>query len=384
MYEYEIYQVDREEKLRVSGAGMLNASWTCNVDEFGIPDYITKAGGMLPGNNGRNERNLFGDYDLDNFPTNEGRFLKLESRLLIEKQRLNQFKTYQPEENNAEIDYEDFNDLLFVRRDVAEMYTDEELKVLKNRKMVNEAIEETEDRIKLMENKILPFYNQKNNVHPKFEILLTKRKGNSPPVVLERVNYTGDLHKAGENLMKFMFSNRRHAIQVTTLGVYPKCSTQLPHDLKIRIKNLKSRGEGPLELERLSQHIDESSYPLEILQSFDTEREYRLCTSISSISEKPKVHIALRRHSYLKEQAFIEFIRNWLETNKPIGNTYGFEIWYPEEYCTEVLNFVKDEIEEAVVVDKCVEITMTNSKKLKISYAFISNNYIFKMAVVAI
>uniref|UniRef100_A0A1I7UDS3 FBA_2 domain-containing protein n=1 Tax=Caenorhabditis tropicalis TaxID=1561998 RepID=A0A1I7UDS3_9PELO len=335
MYEYEIYQVDREEKLRVSGAGMLNASWTCNVDEFGIPDYITKAGGMLPGNNGRNERNLFGDYDLDNFPTNEGRFLKLESRLLIEKQRLNQFKTYQPEENNAEIDYEDFNDLLFVRRDVAEMYTDEELKVLKNRKMVNEAIEETEDRIKLMENKILPFYNQKNNVHPKFEILLTKRKGNSPPVVLERVNYTGDLHKAGENLMKFMFSNRRHAIQVTTLGVYPKCSTQLPHDLKIRIKNLKSRGEGPLELERLSQHIDESSYPLEIVDiekhSFDDIEDliHKICASCKVLILNGNIDYVLPFLRFLKNQkCTLHFDVILISKSKPSLNLYGIG-WKP-------------------------------------------------------
>uniref|UniRef100_A0A1I7UDV1 FBA_2 domain-containing protein n=2 Tax=Caenorhabditis tropicalis TaxID=1561998 RepID=A0A1I7UDV1_9PELO len=76
-YYYALYQVDCKDKVlrKVGGYNTRTKRFPHDVDEFGIPDYyINEAGGMLPGNNRRREENLFGDIDLENIPTAEGRF----------------------------------------------------------------------------------------------------------------------------------------------------------------------------------------------------------------------------------------------------------------------------------------------------------------------
>uniref|UniRef100_A0A1I7TAH3 F-box C protein n=1 Tax=Caenorhabditis tropicalis TaxID=1561998 RepID=A0A1I7TAH3_9PELO len=180
-YGYEIYQVDSTKNVpvKVSGINLLNHKLTCDVDEFGIRDYITKAGGMLPGNTGNQEANLFGEYDREVIPTDEGRLQKLERILETQKRYLLQCR--HP------------NNILGSWNPNFREY---------------ESIEDWEEKIKMMEHELLPFQNRRNNIRPKFEIHVTKRQEDSPHQVIERVNYTGDLHKAEERIFQFMFSKR--------------------------------------------------------------------------------------------------------------------------------------------------------------------------------
>uniref|UniRef100_A0A1I7UDS9 SEP domain-containing protein n=1 Tax=Caenorhabditis tropicalis TaxID=1561998 RepID=A0A1I7UDS9_9PELO len=210
VYHYGIYQVDCKDKVpyRVSGQRDLNRKYTCDVDKFGIRDYINKADGWLPGNNGRPEYNLFGFNDREIISTKEGRLKKLEGMLKIEKQRLNQLMNYRPE-NSLVSEQDDeqsgIPDFKFICYESVRKYNKKELRTLKSEKVVREVIEYTNYRIRQMENELLPFENQKNNVRPEFEIHLNKSQEDGSCNVIERVKYTGDLHKAEESLINCVY-----------------------------------------------------------------------------------------------------------------------------------------------------------------------------------
>uniref|UniRef100_A0A1I7T3S6 Transposase n=2 Tax=Caenorhabditis tropicalis TaxID=1561998 RepID=A0A1I7T3S6_9PELO len=192
-YRYEIYQVDCKDKIpyRVSGECELNGNWVCDVNEFGVRDYIAKYNCVVPGNNRFQNQNLFGDYDDEEIVTHYGRLKKLRSILAMEKQQYEQLKSHQPE--NDPISREEkqgcFEMFKSIRRNIARVYTNEELEIrhddeytgsdlepLKSEKVVKEAIETAGKRIRQMENELLPFENKINNIRPKFEIHLTKNK----------------------------------------------------------------------------------------------------------------------------------------------------------------------------------------------------------------
>uniref|UniRef100_A0A1I7TAH8 Enkurin domain-containing protein n=1 Tax=Caenorhabditis tropicalis TaxID=1561998 RepID=A0A1I7TAH8_9PELO len=181
-YECVVYQVDCKDKIpyRVSGKSDLNWKLTCDVDEFGTRDYITKAGGMLPGHNGHFENNLFGAYDLEVVPTNEGRLQKLEEILEIEKQQLNQLMNYIPENDamDKENEMKSFCKFTLICSNPPRIYEKEELKLLKSEETVKKAIKYLKDRIRQMENELNLFQNKSKNIRPKFEIHLVKRQGN--------------------------------------------------------------------------------------------------------------------------------------------------------------------------------------------------------------
>uniref|UniRef100_A0A1I7TAL4 PPP1R35_C domain-containing protein n=1 Tax=Caenorhabditis tropicalis TaxID=1561998 RepID=A0A1I7TAL4_9PELO len=168
---------------------------------------------MLPGNNGLYETNLFGEYDLQIIPTNEGRLKKLKKRLQVEKERYTQLLNYRPEGEN-EVESTDIGEFEFAcfQQTVPRTFNKQELKLLKNEEMVKEVFESTYEKIKDMENELLPFDNKRRNIRPKFEIHLTKKQEKSEPCVIERINYTGDLHKAEESLREFMFAKRQHVV----------------------------------------------------------------------------------------------------------------------------------------------------------------------------
>uniref|UniRef100_A0A1I7TAI2 WH1 domain-containing protein n=1 Tax=Caenorhabditis tropicalis TaxID=1561998 RepID=A0A1I7TAI2_9PELO len=137
-YKYDIYQVDCKDNLPylVSGVSSLNEIRTCDVDEFRIRDFITKAGGMLPGNPGRN---LFGYFSQSVISTNEDRFQKLDELLEMEKQQLEQLLNFQPSNNSNQDEESEFYRFLNLP---VRAYEEEDLKILKNEEMVKKAIED--------------------------------------------------------------------------------------------------------------------------------------------------------------------------------------------------------------------------------------------------
>uniref|UniRef100_A0A1I7TAI0 F-box domain-containing protein n=1 Tax=Caenorhabditis tropicalis TaxID=1561998 RepID=A0A1I7TAI0_9PELO len=412
-YECGIYQVDCENKIpyRVSGWNKFYFQRICNVDEFGTRDYITEAGGMLPGNNGRRyERNLFGYFDRENIPTNEGRLQKLEAIIEIEKQRLNQLMNYRPESSSAnkEDERKNLDKFKFVHIEVPKIYNEDELKLLNNKKMVKEAIKYAKDRIKDMENELLPFENKRNNIRPKFEIHLVTfgYYGRFINRVNERVKYTGDLHKAEENLRDFMFSNRRHVVRVNSFETNQKCAVKMPQDLKMRIENLRlCANESPI-LEQVKSIIDESSFPLERLaiafisnapQNLDYKfignSKYLECylmfaaelPIIRSLQNKIVYFSTCLTH-FLKSEDFIVLIRNWIQTNKPTGTCFTFSLYKAEEeIAIKILDRVKRRIVNATSGDKWVKISMSSSAVLKIRYFQNASSTLFiRMVVVPV
>uniref|UniRef100_A0A1I7UDT4 FBA_2 domain-containing protein n=1 Tax=Caenorhabditis tropicalis TaxID=1561998 RepID=A0A1I7UDT4_9PELO len=401
-YKYEVYQVDRNDNVPYLVSGLrLNDRWTCDVDEFGIPDYITKAGGILPGNNGRDERNLFGFEDHENIPDNDGRLRKLERILETEKNRYKQLLKLQPRRPTGRRRNEGlgFIKFTFIRRDQARLYTKEELELLKNKKEVKRAVEYTEKMVKLMEDELLPFQNRRNNIRPKFEIHVFKRQGWSQFHLIERVNYTGAILKVGESLMEFMFSNRNHAIVVNRFYASWDCSLRMPRNMKMRMKHLIIGSEKTIQL--VKPIIDESSFPLEKVKVNSVSREtlemnhefIQTCKLLKlyMANDPPLELIQNVTHSnvefdicsdFLLKEDFIALIRNWMETNKPIGNCFTFHTHKNEAETIEILRKVENQIDGAIYENKCVDIPMRNSSTLKLRLVEVNFHRYIKMTVV--
>uniref|UniRef100_A0A1I7TAH4 FTH domain-containing protein n=1 Tax=Caenorhabditis tropicalis TaxID=1561998 RepID=A0A1I7TAH4_9PELO len=405
-YEYEVYQVDCKDKIpyRVSGKNELNWKMTCDVDEFGIRDYIIKAGGMLPENT---KSTLFGYHNLGNISTNEGRLQKLKRILNHEKQRYDQLLSFRPEQNA--IDHEDeMRNLsnfkrIFIR--VPRSYYSDELELLKNEEMVKKAIEFIKEKIRKMENELLPFENKRNNIRPQFEIYLTKRsQRDSPPHLIEHVKYTGDLHRAEESLMNFMFSKRRHVVVINNLRITHLCPLRMSSDVKIRVRNLNIKRNLSSNLKLIKSIVDKSSLQLESLSIFiKLNRDRKLVNEFIDNSKHLTVAGAvdlplmqrLQNHSvffpmrstvFLLGNDFIVLIRSWVETKKPIGTCFTFKSFEEgDETALQILDNIRNGIAHAALREKCVNIPMSTSAKLQISYSR-SEHFVllFKMTVVPI
>uniref|UniRef100_A0A1I7TAI4 F-box domain-containing protein n=1 Tax=Caenorhabditis tropicalis TaxID=1561998 RepID=A0A1I7TAI4_9PELO len=406
-YECEVYHKGCKVKrsYRVSGLSRLNGKRTCNVDEFGTRDYIIKAGGMLPGNNGDFICSLFGSYDRQIIPTNEGRLQRLKEILEIEKQRLNQIMNYRPNENlmDRKDEYTSFYLFKIIGTDPPKLYTKKELEILKNEEMVKKAIKYVKDRIRQMENEINLFQNKSKNIRPKFEIYLVKYQRDCKPRVIEPVKYTGDLHKAEENLRDFMFSNRKHVIRVNLLKINQTCPVRMPHDLKMRVKNLNFKEKMSTALELVKPIIDESSFPLETLTIYvdhdDVQKsEYEFIRSSKLLFchmgvygnfrfilslQNQKVNFVTLSTQFLRSDNFIVLIKSWVENNKPIGTCFTFSLSeLKDEIADQILNKVKDIFVDATAGNKFIQIPMA-SAVLKIIYFRNASSHLFiRMAVV--
>uniref|UniRef100_A0A1I7UDS8 FTH domain-containing protein n=1 Tax=Caenorhabditis tropicalis TaxID=1561998 RepID=A0A1I7UDS8_9PELO len=373
-YEYGIYQVDREDGVPrlLSGTSELNERWTCDVDEFGIRDYITN--GMLPGNNGLDERNLFGERDFENIPTNEGRLEKLKETLEIEKQTYNQLLGPQTHP---------IGKFPTTHNEMVQFYRDEVFWSLDDEEMSNEDIEKAERKIELMENELLPFENKRNNIRPKFEIHLFKSQFNSQPQVIERIKYTGDLHEAEESILNFMFSKRE--IDAYRFSIYDHCPViVMPRDLKLRISSLALSPK--VSVKGVKSVVDASSFPLEEMSIFVNEErdelDYEFVRTAKLLDiygkadqllpfllnfQNQNVFVRFKSNVFLSNDDFVVLIRSWVETDKPIGTLFTFEYRY-EKDIIRTLNFIRNQIDSAVAVNNCVHIPMRNFKLLKISY----------------
>uniref|UniRef100_A0A1I7UDU0 Plus3 domain-containing protein n=1 Tax=Caenorhabditis tropicalis TaxID=1561998 RepID=A0A1I7UDU0_9PELO len=148
-YEIDLYQISSDElPYQISGVSGLSRRRTCDVDEFGTRDYITRAGGMLPGNDGTAERNLFGDRDPNNIPTNYGRVRRLRRRVNVEKQRLDQLLVHQQKVGSVPKPLSGgLIRFKTIDHNVAQVYNEMELGFLDNKEMVEEAIKDTENKI---------------------------------------------------------------------------------------------------------------------------------------------------------------------------------------------------------------------------------------------
>uniref|UniRef100_A0A1I7TAI3 F-box domain-containing protein n=1 Tax=Caenorhabditis tropicalis TaxID=1561998 RepID=A0A1I7TAI3_9PELO len=405
-YECGVYQVDCKDGIPylVSGSGCLNLKLTCNVDEFGTRDYISAAGGMLPGNDGSFNWNLFGMFDREIIPTNEGRLQKLEEILEIERQRFDQLINYRPKEipMNKKDEVTNMFTFKFIRTNPHRIYNEEELGILKNEKLVKKAVKYIQDRIRQMENELILFQNKSKNVRPKFEIYLTINHENDLPHLTERVNYTGDLHKAEESLRDFMFSKRRHVVRVNSFKMDQPCQVRMPTDLKMRVKNLNFMTRMSPGLEILKPIIDESSFPLETLQihikpenvekldyEFIGNSKLLVCT-FSMIEEFPIiqnlrnqiVHFPWCSKRFLESEGFYVMIRSWIESKKPVGTCFTF---FLSDSAIQILDSVKDRFEDASVGNECVNIPMSASAVLKIRYFRNASSHLFiRMAVVPV
>uniref|UniRef100_A0A1I7TAG9 F-box C protein n=1 Tax=Caenorhabditis tropicalis TaxID=1561998 RepID=A0A1I7TAG9_9PELO len=397
-YSFEVYQMDGTKNVpdKVSGRSKLNNKDVCDVDEFGIRDYITRAGGMLPGNNGLVEQNLFGEYDRENIPSNEGRLERLEKLLEVEKQRYNQLLNYCPRfnPNGRNNNIFQFMSICQIRR--GRSYNQEELELLENEEMVKKAVELTKERIERMKRELLPFENKRYNFRPKFEIHILKGRGIVANHLIERINYTGDLHKAGEYLIGVMFGKRRD-FQTNLLKINLKCKPRFPPSLKMKVKRLFFHGEEPLDLDLLRPVIDESSIPIEQIailkghlnpqeinheliencQFLELSGNIEMAFGCLPILRNQKVHIQIR-DLYAESHLFITLIRNWIATNKPIGTYYLFSTINAQPSASEVLNFVKNQFEGSLFFIDYVDIPMANGV-VRIGYERDGSCYLVKM-----
>uniref|UniRef100_A0A1I7TMV1 FTH domain-containing protein n=1 Tax=Caenorhabditis tropicalis TaxID=1561998 RepID=A0A1I7TMV1_9PELO len=416
-YECAIYQMNHCENkppFRVSGRNELNRKWTCDVDEYGIPDYITKAGGGLPGNSGiLNERLepideiLFGVKDLVKIPTDEGRMDRLKSILDFQKQRHQQLLRIRwkteidiPEKvpkldvpdfearRRAQKSYSDFT--LVYRLSHFRLFTEEELNLLKTEEHVQSAITLMEERIDMMEKLILPFENRKNNIRPKFEIHVTKRQGNSNSfIVLERVNYNGNLHKAMNSLREIMFSKRGQPVVVSKLNITHDCKLAgpipMPRELKMKITELDLEENVPTEL--MEPIIDATSSPVEKLHihvNDDTPQnmdlEFIKTCKVLNISKNHgtmlpvilnlvnlTVNIQLSDSVFFSNDEYVSLINHWIETKKPVGTCFTFSTDKEEEEIIESFDFIADQFEEAITEYGIISIPMENSTAITVT-----------------
>uniref|UniRef100_A0A1I7TAJ0 FBA_2 domain-containing protein n=1 Tax=Caenorhabditis tropicalis TaxID=1561998 RepID=A0A1I7TAJ0_9PELO len=379
-YGCEVYRVDRKYKVPypISGLTKLNSKWTCDVDEFGTRDYITKAGGLLPGNNGLRELNLFGFLDLENIPTDEGRLQKLKKRLKLETQRYNQLLIYRPkkeviDDENDSFDFGTFKLSHCNRSDATGLFNKKALGLLKNEDMVKKAIDYMNERIKQMENELLPFENKKRNIRPKFE----------------RVKYTGDLHKAEDYLRDFIFAKRQQPVVVNVLTIMEKCCLcKMPRDLKIKLTELELLRATQLKVELVKAITDISSSPLEKVTvyppsegeqiDFEFLGRFKLLLFNEMFGWRPEfIHNLQNRlvichahaQNFLLSEDFLVLIRNWIENKKPVGTCFIFSIFDPrEDFPIRVLKFVKTKYVNAPAEDNYVNIRMRNSAFLRICH----------------
>uniref|UniRef100_A0A1I7TMV0 F-box domain-containing protein n=1 Tax=Caenorhabditis tropicalis TaxID=1561998 RepID=A0A1I7TMV0_9PELO len=404
VYEFAIYQMDcSHEKLpyRVNGQNELNHRNICDVDCFGIPDYITKAGGMLPG--GRFQNNLFGERDSENIESNEGRIEKLKQRLSVEKERYNQVLEFCPKNDVTETpktiedNYQRFRTCTFT---VSErIYTNGELELLKNENSRNLAISFLKERIDLMEKTLLPFYNKEKNICPRFEVHVIKFVGDSNTVV-KRVKYTGDFHNTIRSIWELMFS-RRHALVLHHFYFNLSCSIPMPRELKM--KTVELRLEGKVTPSSMTSIIDLSSSPLKELvlvsdnyEPGDADPEFVKTSKYLEIIGRPDrilplisnlVHQAVEINFFanrsLRDEDFVVLIRSWVETNKPVGTCLTFTNFESEEEdIIQAFNFVCEQIEGAFAVNRLLTIPMRNYKELQVRYHFEEEE--LKMAVVSL
>uniref|UniRef100_A0A1I7TAI1 FBA_2 domain-containing protein n=1 Tax=Caenorhabditis tropicalis TaxID=1561998 RepID=A0A1I7TAI1_9PELO len=71
---------------------------------------------------------------------------------------------------------------------------------------------------------------------------------------------------------------------------------------------------------------------------------------------------------FLDSEDFILLIRNWVETNKPIGTCFTFSLNSEDNIAILILNRVKERLENATAGKKCINIPMRTSAILNISY----------------
>uniref|UniRef100_A0A1I7TAK2 FTH domain-containing protein n=1 Tax=Caenorhabditis tropicalis TaxID=1561998 RepID=A0A1I7TAK2_9PELO len=286
------------------------------------------------------------------------------------------------------------------------LFSEEELRNLGKNGLVNEAIKSTNEKIRHMENAILPFKNRKNNIRPDFEIHLSMKKRCSDACVIERVKYTGDIHKAAKSLMDFMFTKRQHIPQVNEFSIPEGCPIPALPAQKMRIKHLDLQRKVPKLLELMKPIIDESSFPMEKMTIFfniqDIQKiDYEFIKNVKLLViqgtehlthsfilklQNKKVHFDHFLEHFLESQGFVSLIENWVAIRKPIGTCFTFFYYYLNEWRVSlILNHVRVKIEGAIAGDKCVDISMSNSTVLKVSYElYRERHYLLKMAVVSV
>uniref|UniRef100_A0A1I7T3S3 FBA_2 domain-containing protein n=1 Tax=Caenorhabditis tropicalis TaxID=1561998 RepID=A0A1I7T3S3_9PELO len=212
------------------------------------------------------------------------------------------------------------------------------------------------------------------------------------------------LHRSEESLRELMFAKRHYAVVVKNLKISQECPLRMPRDLKMNIRNLEFVDNVPSNLKLIKPIIDESCLPLENLYIFigdnkSKEIDYEFIKNCKFLEYFDMVNVHLPQiqqfrnqrvqfsmaYSFPKQEGFIDLIRNWLETDKPIGTCFEFISNRKEFLSMGILNRVRNQFDEAIVGNKCVNIPMKNSSLLEISYELDdTNSYWIKMAVVPI
>uniref|UniRef100_A0A1I7UR08 F-box domain-containing protein n=1 Tax=Caenorhabditis tropicalis TaxID=1561998 RepID=A0A1I7UR08_9PELO len=353
---------------------------TCDVDEFGIPGYIKD--GILPV-----EKNLFGERG-------DGDLEHLERRLEKEKLRLSKLLEFQ----SREICMDEWNTFYSIMGNCPNLPQHYKYGIKKdNKEAIQEAIKLYDWNIKLMENDLVPFQNRRDNFRPKLEIRVIKNWS-----VVERVNYTGDLHKAIKALFEFMFS-KKLSIQVDSFRSFSKCPMSL--DIKLRVRNLMLAFDHLTNLELVKSIIDEKLEKMTIFTNYLTEDlilnfdENIIKTSkhlkISKLNKNDKIFPFIRRlgnetielgeapKGFLESKDFIIFIRKWVKLDKPIGTCLIIGYYAREDdKCIKILNRVS-KIRGAIAGDKYVNVPMRSPTVLKVSNERLSDRETqFKMVVV--
>uniref|UniRef100_A0A1I7UDV2 FBA_2 domain-containing protein n=1 Tax=Caenorhabditis tropicalis TaxID=1561998 RepID=A0A1I7UDV2_9PELO len=179
----------------------------------------------------------------------------------------------------------------------------------------------------------------------------------------------------------------------------------MPRDLKMKVSRISISKNVPMKL--VTPIIDESSGEMQSVwiqfhRDFEPDLDHEFIKKskilrLEGFVDYPVLPFLQILHNQTVEFAdilpsfrfhisddFIVLIRSWVETNKPLGTCFTFIIGHPEEYCIQVMNLIRERIEGVVLGDKCVDIPMSNSSILRVSYASSDQERVIKMDVVSL
>uniref|UniRef100_A0A1I7TMV3 F-box domain-containing protein n=1 Tax=Caenorhabditis tropicalis TaxID=1561998 RepID=A0A1I7TMV3_9PELO len=354
-YKCEIYQMNcckNKPPYRVSGYDE-DDDWVHDVNKFGVPDYGFEKKGSPWMSNG-NEKLM----------DNECKIKELEYSISVEKQKCVQLLNFRPK--NEENDGRPLNWSYGIFENVharGRLYTDKELELLPNEERRMEAISFVNEQIDLMEKQLIPYENMRDNIEPRFEVHLIKEEGDSSTVV-KRIKYTGDLKKDSKTIWELMLSKRQHVVVANEFIISTSRSTPLPCELKISTTKFKK----DMPDEHIKSTIDLSGLPFEKMLPF----------LMNLVNQK----VYLYDNYFFTNEIFALLIRSWVETKKPRGTCFIFEMKRNEKQVEQLFDFLCDHINGAFKGNKLVFIPMENLKAIKITYEQEKSS--MRMAVVAL
>ncbi|CAL2034227.1 unnamed protein product [Caenorhabditis brenneri] len=190
-----------------------------------------------------------------------------------------------------------------------------------------------------------------------------------------------------KQMATLLLGGRSSPISVTTLEVDFAGSgvIRLPINLQLRIEQLVFRMHSETTVGVLAPILHESSFPLKklyinywsdedatnpMIKTAESLRIRYIYTdvpqAISSITN-PLVRISNPVVRMPHEQNIERIVRNWIESQRPVGHNYIFDFYSDPRFPNEIEDMAK-ELNGVIIDDENLIIPMNNATQLKVSY----------------